>query len=225
MNGRWIIFDGDNTLWDVEHLYDEARKKLCENIASKGFCINQVESFQRKRDKYLYESFGYSKHRFAQSFIDTANEYIENACDLTLQAYGDLAREVFQAPAPTNPDADLALRSLSEKYHLAILTAGDEEVQQKRLNDFNLKSLVDVIRIVKKKDAKVFRNFSEEYKVNVSESWVVGDSLKSDIKPAKNVGFNTVWFVNHNWTEIENVGHEENACRQISSLGQLIGLL
>jgi hypothetical protein len=26
----WVIYDADNTLWAVEHLYDTARQNMCE---------------------------------------------------------------------------------------------------------------------------------------------------------------------------------------------------
>ena len=35
-SNAWVVFDADNTLWAVEHLYDAARQKMCEYLGGKG---------------------------------------------------------------------------------------------------------------------------------------------------------------------------------------------
>jgi hypothetical protein len=57
---QWVIFDGDNTLWDIEHLYNDARNEMCEYISS--LCEadeSDIEELQQQRDKQLYKTHGY----------------------------------------------------------------------------------------------------------------------------------------------------------------------
>jgi hypothetical protein len=69
---EWVIFDGDNTLWDVESLYDRAREQLCTLLAQLGANLQTADKFQRARDAELHTDYGYSPDRFPQSFVDTA---------------------------------------------------------------------------------------------------------------------------------------------------------
>jgi hypothetical protein len=50
-NRSWIIFDADNTLWTVEHLYDTARAQMCVYLGELGIDPAQAEAFQRERDR------------------------------------------------------------------------------------------------------------------------------------------------------------------------------
>lgn len=78
-SSRWVIFDADNTLWDLESLYDDARKMFCAYVAELlarqspmgGPGEASVDALQRHRDIQLQKTHGYSAARFARSFEDT----------------------------------------------------------------------------------------------------------------------------------------------------------
>lgn len=70
---RWIIFDGDNTLWDVEALYDEARTALCRLLAEGTTTVEEIERFQRARDHALHREMGY-RTRFGRNTIGRLTE-------------------------------------------------------------------------------------------------------------------------------------------------------
>jgi putative hydrolase of the HAD superfamily len=67
LNSRWVIFDADNTLWDLEALYNRARTEMADYVAT--LCQSKspdIEAFQQKRDRQLSEIYGYSASRFAR---------------------------------------------------------------------------------------------------------------------------------------------------------------
>ena len=74
--GRWVFFDGDNTLWHIEALYDHARHELVEYIRQFGADSDEIEEFQRLEDKRLFGELGYSATRFATSFENTLRQFI-----------------------------------------------------------------------------------------------------------------------------------------------------
>ena len=74
---NWVIFDADNTLWDVEALYDAAREKFCHLVAELSHQnLKDIEEYQRETDGTLYATFGYSASRFARSFEETLNHFV-----------------------------------------------------------------------------------------------------------------------------------------------------
>jgi beta-phosphoglucomutase-like phosphatase (HAD superfamily) len=47
MPKKWILFDGDNTLWNTEILYDNARKEFCKYV------LHIIEEAGENRHRYI----------------------------------------------------------------------------------------------------------------------------------------------------------------------------
>ena len=200
----WVIFDADNTLWDIEHLYDDARNELIEYISKQGHSSVEVEEYQRRRDKQLITTYGYSACRFDRSFEDTVIKFAghDDKCIIHCRK---LALDVFERPATLTPGLEELLPLLKKNFKVGIITAGEKWVQERRLRHFHLLAEIDQVKVVEQKNSDVFLQFSIENSISVEESWVVGDSLKSDIIPAKQAGFKTIHYDNHNWKDHEHV--------------------
>lgn len=203
----WVIFDGDNTLWSVENLYDAARHELCVFIGGKGLDSDLVENFQQKRDAELHATYGYSACRFARSFEDTLLYFIPNAKLPVIRHVRQLALNVFEQKAQPMDTLMELIKGISPDFSLGIITAGERWVQERRLLDFHLRTKFQSIEIVESKCDSVFRAFCEKNHVDIANSWVVGDSVWSDIIPAKQVGLNAILFATKNWSYIE--GHHQ----------------
>lgn len=101
---KWVLFDGDNTLWHIEVLYDRARQALVRHIERAGGRPDEVEAFQRLEDKRLFAELGYSSTRFAQSFENTLRRFVTIASNLELQNARHLALSVFEQTAEIDSD-------------------------------------------------------------------------------------------------------------------------
>jgi len=205
-DGAWVVFDGDNTLWDVERLYDDARDALCALLASMGHDPKAVEDFQRSTDQQLHKELGYSRERFPLSFTQTARHFQGEAADDAIEAARTLAEAVFTTAAEVADDLDAVLRSLGERYRLAMLTAGDSDIQKSRLAAFGRAHHFQIVQIVALKTEDVFRQFLAQCGAEPGASWMVGDSLKSDILPAVAAGMNAIHLEKKNWHEVEMAG-------------------
>jgi predicted acylesterase/phospholipase RssA/FMN phosphatase YigB (HAD superfamily) len=202
---RWIIFDADNTLWNVEGIYNRARTEMAEYVA--GLCAKSpaaIESFQQQRDRSLNEVYGYSASRFARSFEDTIHEFVPNAPPDQVRHVRALAEGVFAQKADLTEDVELVLRSLySQGWLLGLLTAGEAWVQHKRIAEFHLQGIFHAIEVVERKTAAEFRHFCQKHNVAPEKCWVVGDSMRSDIAPASNAGLNAILVPHENWSVVE----------------------
>jgi putative hydrolase of the HAD superfamily len=201
---NWIIFDGDNTLWETESLYDDARHALCRLIASEAPTVRELEvaTFQRKRDHELHAEMGYSQARYPRSFRDTVEHFLGFAHPRADEARR-LAESVFNMVARAAPEVDSVLAKLSRSFRIALLTAGERSVQERRIADFDRSRFFDQMRIVPTKSGPVLREFLEFCGADTQSSWMIGDSLKSDIIPATEIGLNSVWLKVANWHEVE----------------------
>jgi putative hydrolase of the HAD superfamily len=219
---RWILFDGDNTLWHIEMLYDQARQDLIRYVARSGVDVDEIEAFQRLEDKRLFAELGYSSARFPTSFEHTVGRFLPNATPGQMRYARRLARAVFERPAEIDPDAPRVLVALRGSYNLALITAGERWVQERRLAEFHYTNIFDAVRIVERKTAELFDELVASLAINVEESWVIGDSMKSDIIPALDAGLNAILIANRNWVEVE---HDEIRPSQLRVVDRLGGIL
>lgn len=202
-NSSWVIFDGDNTLWSVEELYDCCRHKLCEWLTGHGVKALDAEEFQKNRDKELFATLGYGRTRFATSFEQTARHFIQGCSDDMAATAREIANKVFTEAAPVNSDVDPLLDELRPLYRLGLLTAGDSLVQKQRLDAFARSHHFDVVEIVERKTVGVFEDFVQRHRIDRASSWMIGDSIASDIIPAAAAGLRAIHLESHNWHPIE----------------------
>jgi putative hydrolase of the HAD superfamily len=223
--GRWVFFDGDNTLWHIEKLYDVARENLVHYLGMSGANRDEIEAFQRLEDKRLFGHLGYSATRFATSFENTLRHFKADATLAQLRHARDLALSVFDLPGETDPGTPGVLACLKETYHLALITAGERWVQERRLATFRFLGMFDVVRIVDRKTAELFRLLATELAISAKDSWVVGDSLRSDVIPALDAGLNAVLIANHNWIEIERDEVKPGALKVVDRLTDILPII
>ncbi|GIQ75960.1 HAD family hydrolase [Bradyrhizobium sp. RD5-C2] len=199
----WVIFDADNTLWETERLYDEARRKLASQLARRGIDEATATEVQQAIDEELYKTHGYSAQRFPESFDRTLTYFFPDATDLERDTIRSIAERVFRDPAAVHDSVTEVVEQLRRHYRLGILTAGENWVQQSRLSQFAHLHHFQAVEVVDQKNAATFESFIEKHEVDRKNSWVVGDSLKSDILPAHEVGLNAVLIVTRNWDRVE----------------------
>jgi HAD superfamily hydrolase (TIGR01549 family) len=92
------------------------------------------------------------------------------------------------------------IRSLSERYHLAVVTNGLSEVQRPRLKASAISGLIEKVFISEEIGAAkpepaffdaVFREIGVPAK---SEVLIIGDSLNADMQGGINCGIDTCWY-------------------------------
>lgn len=191
-----IVFDGDDTLWRTEALYDAARAACADVVAAVGLDGREWEGRQRALDLKRMESLGFSRERFPGSCVLAAQALAaETGLDLAPPVLSQLKAEasaVFQRKAALAPGVDEVLHLLSGQNDLALLTQGDPDVQQRRIADSGLRRRFASVHIVDLKSDRVFMRLAQSGQPRARLS--VGNSLASDINPAMRTGYAGVWL-------------------------------
>lgn len=221
----WIVFDGDCTLWDTQGLYDAATARFGELAARGGADPAAAMALSKEIDVERAAGMGYSMHRFPGSLREAARRVL-GAGDHEWAASG-IGYAVFAEAAPPFAGAGALLQALAAGgWRLALLTAGEVTVQEKRVSDFPWARLFEAVRIVPRKHRAVFSALAEELAADPASSWVVGDSLRSDVCPAVEAGFRAVLFESNNWHAFENAGRSLPAgAVAVSRLPDVLGLV
>ena len=192
------VFDGDDTLWFVEPLYDEARAAAAGIVAAAGLDPAPWELDERSIDVANVAVYGVMPERFPTSCVEAYRRSAWRAGSEPRreveEAVWAAAETVFAAIAPAHPDADKVVRALQTHGPAVLLTKGDERIQVKRIADAGLTGAFDEVRIVPQKDETTFAEVLEDHGFAPSAAWSIGNSIRSDINPALRIGMNAVWI-------------------------------
>jgi putative hydrolase of the HAD superfamily len=198
-----IVFDGDDTLWRAEQLYDEARKRAAAIASEAGFDPEYWTRLQQEIDLANVATLGLSPLRFPLSSV-LAYERLAKECgakvnDATKKRIRQASAAVFDTTASLMPGALVVVARLARTYRLALLTQGDVGVQGKRIADSGLAPYFDIIRIVDRKDDHSFAEVLVDAGTAPRCAWSVGNSIPSDINPALRIGMSAIWIDAHVW--------------------------
>lgn len=200
---RGVVFDGDDTLWLTEPLYDTARAAARVVVEEAGLDGAAWEAQQRRCDVANVGRFGHRADRFPTSAVEALSavggDGIPDAAKVR-ERVRNAAASVFSSAAPLRSGAREVLAEL-RRYgvRLALLTKGDREVQQRRIEDSGLEQFFDLTVIVELKSAGVFRNVAYQLGVTTDELLSVGNSVESDIRPSVDAGTAALWLPAYVW--------------------------
>jgi len=231
MKTQAVIFDGDDTLWSTEGLYDDARSNARSIIAGAGLDAAEWERRERLIDVANVERFGYRRERFPTSCVEAYRQL----CQLdagepdraTEQRIKTAAEMVFERDPPLFEGTREVLAALRDGgFRLALLTKGDPDVQSKRIERSGLRPFFDVIEIVPEKTADVFARLLAALGVSADSAWMVGNSVRSDVLPALRAGVRAIWIDAHVWEHERD--HEKLVDERVivaSSLSEVAGII
>ena len=154
------------------------------------------------------------KERFKSIFSSLGFEF---------DATNDLSTEyIAECPKMGNtlPGAIELLEHLIENYQLSIITNGFAEIQHTKLSASGLDKYFDEIIIsshtnFRKPDREIFLHALEKARAHSKSSIMIGDNLESDIRGAKNVPMDQVFF------NPKEIRHDEEVTFEITSLLEL----
>src|SRR6266516_3259657 len=113
---RAIVFDGDDTLWRTEPLYDDARQRARDLVEAAGFNGAEWEELERLVDVENVRRMGHTLARFPTSCLEAYRQLCakhgETEDAMLAESILAAARTAFEQPAPLMPHARETLIAL-----------------------------------------------------------------------------------------------------------------
>jgi putative hydrolase of the HAD superfamily len=104
------------------------------------------------------------------------------------------AEKILDHPIILLPEVEETLVHLAERHELTLLTKGQPDEQQAKVDRSGLGRFFKHVGIVKEKEVTVYRRLAEERGFHVPHTWMIGNSPRSDVNPALRAGFNAVYI-------------------------------
>jgi putative hydrolase of the HAD superfamily len=184
-----IAFDADDTLWHNERLYDHTQAALAALLAPYGVNPESLGAGLYQTEKRNLGLFGYGIKSFTLSMIETAVQMTWGKLSgHDVLAILDLAKAQLNAPVELLEHAHAVVSRLAARYRLMIVTKGDLQDQQTKLERSGLGDCFQDIEVVTDKTPQNYARLFKERTLDPQRLVMVGNSLRSDILPVLLLG-------------------------------------
>ena len=190
MNIKAIAFDADDTLWDNEPFFLDVEKEMCKILSPYG-TAEEISAQLFKTEMANMDDYGYGAMAFTLSLVENAIKVSHGQVPATdIAQIVELGRSLLRLKATPLEGVEETLRQLKSdgRYRLAVFTKGELLTQEHKLQRSGLMPYFDNILIVSDKTEQQYTDLCQTLNVAPSELMTVGNSLKSDVLPALNIG-------------------------------------
>ncbi|MEV0807601.1 HAD family hydrolase [Micromonospora sp. NPDC050200] len=200
-----LVFDADDTLWENNLVFERVIDDFLEWLEHPTLDRTQIRAVLDDIERANAVVHGYGSKVFLRSLGECLERLRERpATERERREIDELAAALVAHQVELMPGVADTLDALAGRYDLLLLTKGDREEQQRKLDACGLLHHFDAAHIVMEKDVDTYRWLAREHNFDPARAWMIGNSPKSDILPARAAGMNAVFIPNDNTWVLEH---------------------
>ena len=222
-----VGFDADDTLWHNERFFrltQDRFEQLLADYADRAHLHQRLLAAERRNIAH----YGFGIKGFTLSMIETALDVTENRVPAAvIRELIEAGQEMLRHPIDLLPHAREAVQAAAQNHKVLLITKGDLLDQERKLAQSGLGDLFDGVEIVSDKTPATYQALLQRHGVGATQAMMVGNSMKSDVRPMVALGGWGV-FVPHGLTwELEHAEPPTNTTRfrELPSLAGIPQLL
>lgn len=200
MNQQTLILDLDDTLIHCNKYFTQAKNEFVKKIKEWMITPSEEEILQKQLeiDVKSVEIHGLLSEKFPESLVATYFYFCQKYCKgikaNEIEQVRNIGRSVFEIEVEPFPYMYDVLNKLQEDGHqLYLFTGGDVKNQTRKISQLGLEHYFeDRVFISKHKNNKTLQKVLNKIQANKKSIWMIGNSLKTDIKPALELGINAI---------------------------------
>ena len=193
--GQTLLIDADDTLWENNIYFERAIAAFISYLNHTEFSTAEVRNVLNSVERETVLSHGYGLTSFTRSLI-TCFERLSPApiTEEKAQRIRGFARAISEAEIELLPGVEQTLQSLATRHRLILMTKGNHAEQADKFVRSGLAPHFSGVEIVKEKDPATYREVIARHELAPHTSWMIGNSIKSDINPALAAGLHAVFL-------------------------------
>jgi putative hydrolase of the HAD superfamily len=191
---RTLLIDADDTLWENNIYFERVAGAFFAQLAARGVAAGQAQTLLWQTEQRNVKTTGYGSQAFCQSLHEVARAL--GAADLE-PWIKQQEQWIFHHPIELMPGVAATLPRLHAANRLILLTKGQADEQLGKLRRSGLEEFFHATEVVFEKSAETYRQTVAKHRLEPSRTWMIGNSPRSDINPAKAAGLGTVFIPYH----------------------------
>src|ERR1700683_5139742 len=205
MARQTLLIDADDTLWENNIFFDKTITHFILQLEYLGYTADYIRHILNETERRNIRQHGYGVRSFRRSLEET---YLKLAGNMArpeiVKEIEQIATEMESTPPQILEGVPETLAYLAKHHRLILVSKGEAAEQAGKVERSGLQSYFDAIEIVIEKDAAVYERMIEQFKIVKSHGWMVGNSPRSDINPALQIGLNAVFVPHSNTWHLEH---------------------
>jgi putative hydrolase of the HAD superfamily len=167
-----LIFDADDTLWENNIYFERAFDEFVEFLGHSTLAPAEVRNVRQ-----CYE-------RLAEREISEAD----------LDRVMSFAERILEQPLVLIDGVRETIKELAERHDLILFTKGHPDEQKFKIEASGLAPYFRHTAIVREKAPDSYRSLVGECALPLDRAWMIGNSPRSDINPALEIGLGAVYI-------------------------------
>ncbi len=192
-----LLFDADDTLWENAVFFEEALHAFCRLMTTSGIDEDRARAVFADLEGRGFRRRWYGGRRLEINLRAAARRLLGPPRALELD--GELRRigrsvagheiRVFDAV----PEV---LDRLARHHRLFLVTMGESREQAGKIERSGLAARFEAIHILHDKTRSAYEEIVRRHRLHRRSTWMIGNSLAKDVKPARAAGLKTVHLAN-----------------------------
>lgn len=224
-----LLFDGDDTLWEIKPLVTAQENKCYDYLAStKILSRDEWKSEMIKINDFLFEKYCVNPNRWNLIIDELTYRYSLKLEDANTSK--EILSKIYQIPPHFIKDTQEALKFFRKigNPDIGIVTHASREWTLKKFQWLNLQRFLsfDDIYVVDQdhhKTKESWQNAMDYFRVEPRNCLVAGDSPRADINPAISLGVEHCFLVRNSFElwSLHQQDVDETKVRSITSVNDL----
>ncbi|PRX45042.1 putative hydrolase of the HAD superfamily [Prauserella shujinwangii] len=200
-----LIFDADDTLWENNVLFERVIDDFLDWLAHPTLDRGEIRAILDDIERANSAVHGYGSRVFLRSLRECLTRLREReATEAEHRRIDELAAALLENRVELVPGVAETLTALGQRHELLLLTKGDPAEQRRKLDVSRLERHFRSVHIVAEKNADTYWQLTEAESLAPERTWMIGNSPKSDILPARQAGLGAVFIPNDNTWVLEH---------------------
>lgn len=205
-----MLIDADDTLWENNVYFERAIAGFISYLDHHTYSPAEVRKALNEQEHATILAHGYGLASFTRSLVAVYEKLSTGpVTEHNIKRVRSFARSVAEQEIELLPGVAETLAELAGRHKLILMTKGDHAEQADKLARSGLAQYFSAVEIVAEKDPATYKAVIAKHELALHTSWMIGNSIKSDINPALAAGLHAVFLFHKDTWALEHAALNE----------------
>jgi putative hydrolase of the HAD superfamily len=210
LDRQQLLFDADDTLWENNVHFERGFEEFVSFLNHERLSTQEIREVLDRFERVNISNQLYGARAFANGLAETYQEITGSRDDAELAAVQQFGLRILEIEMDLIDGVEETLNALRPHHDLFLITKGDLEEQQLKINRSAISGLFDAHVITREKRTDTYRDIVDSLDLERERTWMIGNSTRSDIHPALEAGLHAV-LIPHDMTwHLEHIEFERH---------------
>jgi putative hydrolase of the HAD superfamily len=198
--GQTLLFDADDTLWENNIYFERAIAAFISYLDHRVHTPEEVRERLNHVERATIAAHGYGLKSFRKSLVDCFEQLTDGP--VTPEKHERIvafAQSIADQEIELLPGVAETIAELARRHRCILVTKGDDSEQRDKLSRSGLAEHFSAVEVLAEKHGAAYRSIAAEHGCELGQTWMIGNSPRSDINPALEAGLHAV-FIPHDFT-------------------------